>query len=388
MKEKLSNFSQELSQSFGDLLSEKEIERSLLLIQGILESKTVNLAQCAEDLSLRHEMTEEQIYRQYIRHFQTGNVSKYLKASFLCIFNLTHSFCTGELVMDRTEWKIGETWHNVLVIGYICGGNLVPLIWEDLGQKGNSDEAIRIQLFQRLRAWWRVTGKPMPQLTIYGDREFIGHEWFAYLVKNNINFVIRLKENQKFYIWKEGKISAKKYSIAVLSRYIKKYQLTNVELVIADEVLVPFVSVEKRTQNAENPTITDVNEWYLAANIPLIHEAAQGYGSRWTVENTFGHYKSKGLNLECFNLSGQHKLELMFSLLGIIYALAIHQVLSENLMQEVKRKKFENQKVYVSKSMFQVGLKTIRKNCLDVASLVHFCMDLFLKYVELTAYST
>jgi hypothetical protein len=37
MKEKLSNFSQELSQSFGDLLSEKEIERSLLLIQGILE---------------------------------------------------------------------------------------------------------------------------------------------------------------------------------------------------------------------------------------------------------------------------------------------------------------------------------------------------------------
>jgi hypothetical protein len=161
-----------------------------------------------------------------------------------------------------------------------------------------------------------------------------------------------------------------------------------VELVIADEVLVPFVHVEKIVQSAENPTITDVNEWYLAANIPSMDEAAQGYGSRWTVENTFGHSKSKGLNLECFNLSGTHKLELLLSLLGVIYALAIHQVLSENLMKDVKRKKFAPQKVYVSKSMFQMGLKNLRTICLDLFSLVHFCMDLFVKYVELTANSS
>ncbi len=388
MKEKVSDFSQELSQSFGDLLSAKEIERSLLLIQGILESKSVNLAYCAEELSRRHELTEDQLYSQYIRHFQTGNITKYLKASFLCIFNLTHKFCTGELVIDRTEWKIGDTWHNVLVIGYICGGNLVPLIWEDLGQKGNSDEAIRIQLLQRLRAWWRVTGVPMPQLTIYGDREFIGQEWFTYLIKNNINFVIRLKANQKFYIWKDGQISKKKYSIQVLSRYIKKYQLKGVEIVIADEMLVPFVYVEKIAQNAENQSITDLNAWYLAADIPSIDEAAQGYRSRWTVENTFGHYKSKGLNLEHFNLSGPHKLELMLSLLGVIYALAIHQVLSENLMKGVKVKEFDQQKVYVSKSMFQMGLKNLRTICLDLFSLIHFCMDLFVKYVGCVANSS
>ena len=56
----------------------------------------------------------------------------------------------------------------------------------------------------------------------------------------------------------------------------------------------------------------------------------------------------------------------MFSLLGIVYALAIHQVLSEKLMQEVKRKKFNNKTIYVSKSMFQIGLKTIRKICLEI----------------------
>jgi hypothetical protein len=333
-------------------------------------------------------MTEEQIYSQYIRHFQTGNVLKYLKARFLCIFNWTHKFCTGELVIDRTEWKGGENGHNVLWIGYICGGNLVPLVWEDLGYKGNSDENTRINLLQRLRAGWQVTGVPLPQLTLYADREFMGDKWFKYLAKNNINFGIRLRENQKFYIWKNGEISKKKYSVRVLSRYVKKYPEKNVELIIADEVLIPFVPVEKIAQNAENPTITDINEWYLAANIPSTDDAAQGYASRWTVENTFGHYKSKGLNLESFNLTGQHKLEIMFRLLGILYALAIHQVLSENLMKEVQSKKFDKQKVYVSKSMFKVGLKKVRKMCLNLASLIHFCRDLFLKHVELTAYSS
>lgn len=384
MKEKFGELSQKLSQSFGNLLSEKEVERSVLLIHGIMESKTVNLAQCAENLSRRYSKSEAQIYSQYIRHFQTGNIRKYLKASFLCIFNLTYPFCTGELVIDRTEWKIGETWHNILVIGYICGGNLVPLVWEDLGQKGNSDEAVRIQLLERLRAWWRVTGVPMPQLTLYGDREFIGHQWFKYLIKNNIDFVIRLKENQKFYIWRNGKISTKKYSIAVLGRYIKKYQLANLELVIADQVIVPFVYVEKRAQKVDKPEIIDINEWYLAANIPQVEDAAKGYTSRWTVENTFGHYKSKGMNLESFNLNGQHKLEIMFCLLGIIYALAIHQVLSEDLMKEVKTKKFNQQKVYVTKAMFQVGLKKLRMICRDIFSFAQFCIDLFVKQVELT----
>jgi hypothetical protein len=269
MKQKLLEASQKLSQCFGNLLSKNAIQRSLLLIQGILESQTVNLAASAESLSRRSELRSEQIYSQYIRHFQTGNAENHLKASFLCIFNLTHSYSTGELVIDRTEWKYGEVWHNILVIGYICGGSLVPLVWEDLGEKGNSNESQRIALLERLRDWWHVTGVPFPPLVMYGDREFIGSQWFKYMIKIEMDFVIRLKENQKFFLWKNGQMSKKSYSVKVLGRYMRRYSLKSLEIIIADEVIIPLVYVPQ----IENQGNTDSPDWYLAANIPNLTTA-------------------------------------------------------------------------------------------------------------------
>jgi hypothetical protein len=58
-------------QFFGRQISKKQAERSLLLISGIIESKTVNLWSCAETLSRRSdiEYTSNQLYEQYLRHF-------------------------------------------------------------------------------------------------------------------------------------------------------------------------------------------------------------------------------------------------------------------------------------------------------------------------------
>ena len=170
---------QELRRQFGQLISEKQTERSLLMIQGILESKTVNLSSCAESLSRLPDINkdQDQLYAMLIDHFQTGKYDKLLKCYFLVVLHLTFHLSDGKLVIDRTEWKIGNRWHNLLVLGYICGNALVPLVWTDLGQRKNSSTQERIALINRLRAWWKATEIPLPDLTLYADREFIGSDW-------------------------------------------------------------------------------------------------------------------------------------------------------------------------------------------------------------------
>lgn len=378
MKEKFEEQLQELHQYFGQLLSKKQTQRSLLLLQGIIESKSVNLALCAEALSRNKcfDLSESQIYGQYLDHFQTGHFDKLLKACFLAVFYQTFPWSKNELVMDRTEWKLGKNWHNLLVIGYICHDSLVPLVWIDLGERKSSSEAERIALLDRLLAWWRATGMPMPPLMLYADREFIGSEWFKALAKRGIEFVIRLKENQSFAVWRDGKMSYKTYNIKVIARYLKRFGLSHIDIVVGDELIIPFTYAEQVLDNQQVAT------WYLAANIAEPHTAAQRYALRWTIEDTFGHFKTKGLNLEDFNLQGGHKLEIMMGLVTLVYALAIHQALSNDLVEEVKIKDYKNGKKYPAKATFRLGLDSLRKIVQNVNELLNFVLQVINTVIE------
>jgi hypothetical protein len=370
MKEKFEEQLQELHQYFGQIVSKKQTQRSLLLVQGIIESKSVNLALCAESLSRNKGLglTESQIYSQYLDHFQTGQYEKLLKVCFLAVFYQTCPWAKGELVMDRTEWKLGKNWHNLLVIGYICHDSLVPLVWVDLGTRKSSNEAERIELLDRLRAWWRATGIPMPPLMLYADREFIGSDWFKALEKRHIEFVIRLKENQSFAVWRDGKMSRKTYNIKVIARYLKRFGLSHIEIVIGDELIIPFTYAEQVLENQQ------VTTWYLAANVKDPHTASQRYALRWSIEDTFGHYKTKGLNLEEFNLEGTHKLEIMMGLVTLVYALCIHQALANNLEENVPVKDYKNGKQYPAKATFRLGLDRVRQFVHNVNQLLELVL--------------
>ena len=370
---------QELRRHFGQFISDKQTERSLLLIQGILESQTVNLRSCAEQMSRLPDIgyTQEQLYSMYIDHFQTGKYDKLLKSYFLAVFYMSFHLSDGKLTMDRTEWKIGEHWHNLLVIGYICHDCLVPLVWIDLGQRKNSNTDERIALLNRLKAWWKATGIPLPPLTLYADREFIGKNWFRYLVKNDVDFVIRLKENQQFHLWRNGKMTETRYSTKVLARYLRMYGLSHVDIVVGDDTVIPFTQATKIVQEGEK---SKIQTWFLAANVDDVENAATHYNSRWSIEVTFGHTKTKGLNLEDFNLIGQHKMEIMMGLVAVVYAICVRQAIEEKLYEQVEIKNYKNGKKYPVKSTFRLGLERVRKIVRNVKDLF---MHLFILFEDI-----
>jgi Transposase DDE domain len=84
------------------------------------------------------------------------------------------------------------------MISVTWNGMGIPLLWMLLPTAGNSHTSERTELLDRLRAAF----PDMKIAALMGDREFIGDAWMAYLQRQNIRFILRVRENQ--HVLREG----------------------------------------------------------------------------------------------------------------------------------------------------------------------------------------
>lgn len=97
------------------------------------------------------------------------------------------------LCLDRTNWKLGQTEINHLVLAVACWGFSISLFWCNLGKAGNSESTERINLVKR----FLQTFPEQKIRYLTADREFIGHHWLSWLTENQILFRFRIpKSNQ------------------------------------------------------------------------------------------------------------------------------------------------------------------------------------------------
>src|ERR1035437_8274451 len=114
---------------------------------------------------------------------------------------------------DRSdELESGKTTINILMISVTWNGMGIPLLWMLLPTAGNSHTSERTELLDRLRAAF----PDMKIAALMGDREFIGDAWMAYLQRQNIPFILRLRENQ--HVLREGYAAM---SIAAIARHLR-----------------------------------------------------------------------------------------------------------------------------------------------------------------------
>lgn len=64
------------------------------------------------------------------------------------------------LIMDRTTWHYGQTPLNILVLGAILGGAVIPLVWAILPHQGNSSATARILLRLAYSKFFQLDGGP------------------------------------------------------------------------------------------------------------------------------------------------------------------------------------------------------------------------------------
>src|SRR2546421_1823765 len=97
------------------------------------------------------------------------------------------------ITLDRTDWYLGETPLNLMMLGIVYRGVAFPVLWTILEKKGCSDTEERIAL---IAEFGRVFGYSAIRY-LCADREFIGKEWFSWLRSQHLDFRIRVRENTK-----------------------------------------------------------------------------------------------------------------------------------------------------------------------------------------------
>ena len=248
------------------------------------------------------------------------------------------------LAIDRTNWDFGKTTINILMISVVWNGMGIPLLWMLLPKAGNSNTPERTELLDRLRA-------AFPDLKIaalMGDREFIGDAWMAYLQRENIPFILRLRENQ--HVLREAYAAM---SIAAIARHLGVRQTM---------IIKGWCRLGRQNENYSSPVrlvvmrLTSGELLALACSGNPRHALIR-YRQRWTIESMFANLKTKGFALEATHLTDPDKLCTLLALLAFAVALTVKTGVAMARLHAIPVKKHGRR----AWSLFALGLQTFRK---------------------------
>jgi hypothetical protein len=243
-----------------------------------------------------------------------------------------------KILIDRTEWKFGETWVNILTLSVAYQQTAIPVLWEVVNDKGNATAFEHIAIIKRFVAQFGA----VRILRIYADREFGSYELFFYLLKAGIDFHIRLKTSHK----SGGKNFGQLYKRAAERVKIRGKEKIKV---FGLEVFVSCVKYQKEGKT----------EYLIVASGQPNKYAIEEYKTRWQIETMFGGLKKRGFNFEETHLTMPAKISKLLMLLGLGMCLAM--LMGEFQVEVLKNieMKLKKNKRY-AKSLFRIGLDALQ----------------------------
>jgi len=318
--------------------------------------RTVNLTQIT--CALSGEAKESSRYRRVQRFFSEVEFDYTKIAAF--IFRL-FSFEKGKwyLTIDRTNWRWGKKNINILMLAVVYKGIAVPILWKLLDKKGSSNTSERIEL---LLEFIDCFGKECIA-GLLADREFIGKEWFAWLLKERISFFIRIKNNV---------ITTNARGLAVdIDALFYDLQI-NEQLVLASKRKLwghEIYLSGLRTQSGELLIVS--------SNEPG-EQAIKNYAKRWEIETLFACFKGRGFNFEDTHLTDLERVKKLTALLSIAFCWA-HKT-GQWRHQEIEPIKIKTHG-RPAKSLFRYGLDFIREAVFKVFYRVELFRDCLLHII-------
>ena len=140
---------------------------SACFIIALLKIRTVNLAKIA--VAMPGKAKKDSKYKRLQRFFAKFEFVMDDIAKLIVRF-LPPDDQKWDLSMDRTNWKLGKSNINPLVLGIIFMGVAFPILWTTFSKRGNSGMDERIELMMLFIKIFSVD----KIRCLFGDREFIG----------------------------------------------------------------------------------------------------------------------------------------------------------------------------------------------------------------------
>lgn len=327
----------------------KTLQNVLILCLSILDLETVCLNRLKKHVGKitgKPEVQANSHYKRLIRIFDNHAFSSLWLELLKCVFQLFR-LQTDYLLLDGTSWKRGQKWYHFLTLCVVYRGAAIPIYWLDLNKHGISNFRERRELIKKAMKHFNLKDK-----TLLADREYIGIDWAKFLIANEVNFIIRLRnKTYKSAIDEaEGKSYEELKSKVLRSR--KPYKAVAKCFELEGAKLMVVVAKNPKAK-PEEPMI------FLMTNLLDSSPAkiAATYIIRWKIEHCFKHLKSNGFNLEQINLKGKSRNKLLMAITVFAYAISIHEGLKK--YQEVPIKVYQDGTQYKAESIFRLGINKI-----------------------------
>jgi len=303
---------------------------------GMIQSRSVQMQRIAAHFK-DHTSFEGRIQRIY-RFFAEQQIN-YHDIARLILSCASLEDCPLDLILDRTNWEFGNNKINYLVLAvHVQGFGAIPLLWVELSKGGNSNTSERIDLLSEL--FQILPNAKIRSLT--ADREFIGKHWIHYLMRHEVPFYIRIKEN-RLVDWSGEQVHVGIFFDHLITgckprklyKMIDGYDLTLVGTRSKEAELVIIL------------TNTDLKS-SIILNI---------YKTRWMIECLFKNMKNNGFCLEDTHLTIPERLEKLMALCAFAVALCIRAGIAKHTIHPMPYKKTVKSYLY---SFFQYGMNHIR----------------------------
>jgi|JI6StandDraft_1071083.scaffolds.fasta_scaffold95971_1 hypothetical protein len=245
------------------------------------------------------------------------------------------------VALDRTNWDFGVFHINFLFITVVFGKVSIPIVWMLLDKKGNSNTSERIDL---MRKFLKII--PADQIiALLGDREFIGYDWFQFLERQNIMYVMRIKSNTQMKHKNGGMVDAK-----LIFAHLKINEYLQMDTKIWG-LKVQVIGL--KLPNGEL--------LILASTRNIAIDVLEAYRDRWPIERTFLCLKTKGFNFERTHIKDNDKLAKLMAIavLALSICVKVGAILNEENPIKIKK---HGRKLY---SLFTYGIDWIKRLLLN-----------------------
>ena len=321
-----------------DKLNLAHITLISLIIIALCKAQTVNFRKLA--INIEGEAKVDSYLRRIQRFIASCVFPQALVTAF--IFALLPKKTDLKLVIDRTNWKLGEQNINIFMVGVACEGIAIPLMFCLLNKKGNSNMQERITLISSCLG---IIGKENIDCII-ADREFVGDKWIAFLNENKLRYFIRIRKNFNVLLVGKNKVVKAFW----LFNNLKINELKHCQKIVSINGQLCYISGCKMLNEHNKPDFLIV----ISYNKP--EQSADYYAQRWQIETLFKGLKTSGFNMEKTHLTELDRIEKLLSLVMIafLWCYLVGDFLAKNI-KVIKNKTHGRREI----SVFKYGLNYI-----------------------------
>lgn len=306
------------------------------LILTLVQVRSVNLRKLAAALPGKAKVTSH--YRRLQRFFSSDTPPEIFTR--LIAQKLIQPGKRILLVMDRTHWQLGKTNLNLLCLGILFQGVSIPLEHLSLGKAGNAKTHQRKRLISRVLKYMQVCS-----ICLLADREFIGKDWFKYLNKRCLDFVIRMRCNTLIHL-EDGRLrQLGQFAQRMPKGTVRYYPNTT----IYSNLSLNLICYRPQTGD---PVL-------LITNKEDLDDVLRLYRKRWSIETAFACLKSRGFNLEDTHITLKKRLALLLGILAFCLYWVLLIGTEQHRQQPIEIKKHGRRAI----SFFRLGLDRLQ-HCL------------------------